>query len=549
MPKRSATSPSNRPTSKSEKPSTSISANSSPTKSTAGNLIVVLGDQLDHQNPLLRNADRQRDIICMAEVHREATHVWCHKSRLVFFFSAMRHFAEELREQGFQVWYHQLGEDPKKDLADSLGGTLRAACKEHTPARVLMLEAGDHRVQTELSKACQEISLPLDVHDDPHYLLPQSQFRTWAGDKKNLVLEHFYRWMRKRYEVLLDDKKQPVGGDWNFDSDNRKTFGKTGPTDVAETPRFTPDTITRQVIDMVSKRFAKHPGSTEAFDLPVTRTDALRALKAFIKDRLSKFGDYQDAMWEGAEELNHSRLSPMLNIHLLNPREVIAAAEEAYHSGRVPLNSVEGFIRQILGWREFIRGIYWMNMPRYESMNYFAADGKLPQFFWDGKTEMKCVADSMRLVVNKAYAHHIQRLMVLGLLAQMLGVDPLEFHQWHMAMYSDAIDWVSLPNTVGMSQFADGGIVGTKPYCATGAYIDRMSNYCKSCRFDPKVAVGDKACPFTTLYWDFLDRNLPKIENNQRLKFQLTALKNKDDKFMRDVRVKAKELMKSWKVK
>lgn len=513
-----------------------------------GKVVMVLGDQLDIDSPLLRSIDPKRDIVCMAEVVEEATHVWCHKSRLVFFFSAMRHFALELENRGIPVWYHRLTANRTLDRIQSLGELVTFIAQEFQPQAIVLLEPGDHRVAQQIKNSTKEAAVTLQFVDDPHYYLSQSDFKQWSGNRDHFVLEHFYRWMRKRFDILLQEDGTPVGGSWNFDSDNRHSFGKHGPQGVVATPDFATDGITQEVIAMVEERFATHPGSTDQFDLPVTRADALVALKHFITQRLPKFGDFQDAMWQGAEELNHSRLSPVLNIHLLNPREVVRAALDAYEEGEAALNNVEGFVRQILGWREFVRGVYWQFSPEYETLNFFKTNFNLPQFFWDGQTDMVCVADAMRLVNEKAYAHHIQRLMVLGLLAQLIGVDPYQFHQWHMAMYADAIDWVSLPNTLGMSQYGDGGIVGTKPYCATGAYIDRMSNYCKTCRYQPKEAVGPKACPFTTLYWDFLTRNRPKLRDNLRLKFQLATLAKKDEKLLQEISLQANQIRQTWNI-
>lgn len=512
-------------------------------------LVFVLGDQLDHDSPLLKNLRQGIDVVCMAEVAEEATHVWCHKSRLVFFFSAMRHFAEELRLTGVNVSYHALTTDPLQDLFYSLGEALEHAATKYRPDVIEILEPGDLRVAQQLKETAGRLTIPVHFVPDPHYYLTQEEFAEWSKNREHFVLEHFYRYMRKRFQVLLDDSGGPVGGSWNYDSDNRKSFGKNGPENIRPIKGFAPDPMTAEVIQMVEARFASHPGNTNQFDLPVTRKHALLSLRDFISYRLPNFGQYQDAMWLGAEELNHSRLSPMLNVHLLNPREVVAAAVDALESDKASLNSVEGFVRQVLGWREFVRGIYWHFAPRYETLNFFEAHYSLPQFFWDGNTEMTCVADAMRLVKEKAYAHHIQRLMVLGLLAQLIGVDPYQFHQWHMAMYADAIDWVSLPNTLGMSQFGDGGVVGTKPYCASGAYIDRMSNYCKNCRYQPKESIGPKACPFTTLYWDFLSRNFERLKDNQRLKFQLTALEKKDPALLEEIRRQADQLRVLWDVK
>ena len=511
-------------------------------------LVFILGDQLDHSSPLLANLDPAQDLVCMAEVVEEATHVWCHKSRLVFFFSAMRHFANELQDRGIQVWYHALTDDSKQDQVHSFSEAILHVAEKFRPAQIELLEPGDLRVMNEIKTVAKQIAMPLYIESDPHYFLPREEFAKWSKDREHFVLEHFYRFMRKRFQLLLDENGGPIGGSWNYDSDNRKSFGKSGPGKITPTQDFAPDALTQEIIAMVETRFKQHPGETSKFDLPVTRQQALVALQDFITHRLSKFGEFQDAMWLGAEELNHSRLSPMLNVHLLNPREVVDAAIDAFNLGRASLNSVEGFVRQILGWREFVRGIYWHFAPTYKTLNFFKAHYELPPFYWDGNTEMPCVADAMRLVRDKAYAHHIQRLMVLGLLAQLIGVDPYKFHQWHMAMYADAIDWVSLPNTLGMSQFGDGGIVGTKPYCATGAYIDRMSNYCGNCQYKPKEAIGPNACPFTTLYWDFLSRHYEQLKDNQRLKFQLTALNKKDPALLAQIRKEAQNLRAKWKI-
>ncbi|MCG8511870.1 MAG: cryptochrome/photolyase family protein, partial [Rhodospirillales bacterium] len=379
---------------------------------------------------------------------------------------------------------------------------LSADVKRLRPHRLIVLEPGDWRVHEMLQNAADHLNTELEVREDRHFHCSTELFEQWAGEKKELVLEPFYRWMRKREKVLLTREGKPVGGEWNFDKDNRETFGKDGPPLHKQPRQFRPDDTTKRVMQLVKARFGDHPGTLEHFDLPVTRKQALAFLRDFIEHRLPLFGMYEDALWTDAHFLFHSRLSAMLNVHLLNPRECVEKAIEAYEAGQAPINSVEGFVRQLLGWREFIRGIYWKHMPDYIEHNALQCkDRDVPSFFWDGQTDMNCVKHCMENVIQHGYAHHIQRLMVLGLFAQLLGVHPRRFHDWHMAMYVDAIDWVSLPNTLGMSQFGDGGIVGTKPYCATGNYINKMSNYCKACKYNYKHATGKDACPFTTLYW------------------------------------------------
>lgn len=507
------------------------------------NLVIVLGDQLDRGLSALDDYDAERDVVWMAENQTEATHVWCHKQRLVLFFSAMRHHRDDLRERGYELWYHALHADARRDSGADFAAILTTTINQLGPKRLVMTECGDYRVQQMLAECAQAHEIALQVRPDRHFYCGLDAFNAWADERNSLLLEHFYRWMR-RAEGILMDGDEPEGGQWNFDKQNRETFGREGPADLPHVRRFRPDDITRAVIDMVETRFAGHPGHIDGFDLPVTHDEARTALRDFVDRRLALFGDYQDALWTDMQFAYHSRLSAALNLHLIDPRECVDAAVAAYKSGKAPINSVEGYIRQVLGWREFVRGIYWREMPGYAHRNALRAQLPVPRAYWDGETDMACVADAMRNVVDNGYAHHIQRLMVLGLFALVAGVHPYRFHEWHMAMYLDSIDWASLPNTLGMSQFGDGGVLGTKPYCASGNYINKMSNYCKNCRFDHKQATGDKACPITTLYWDFLDRNLDAFRNNRRMVFQVKNLEKKreDEPLMADIRARAADL-------
>jgi deoxyribodipyrimidine photolyase-related protein len=350
------------------------------------------------------------------------------------------------------------------------------------------------------------------------------EFAAYAAGRKSLRMEYFYREQRRRHGVLMRDDGQgavPIGGQWNYDADNREAFGRAGPGALPPRATFEPDAVTREVIALVASRFAGHPGRLERFAWPVTRAQALQALRAFVADRLPSFGRYQDAMWPGEPWLYHAHLSAALNLKLLNPREVVAAAEAAYHAGHAPLASAEGFIRQILGWREYVRGVYWTQMPGYAERNALDAREDLPAWYWTGATDMACLRDALAQTLTHGYANHIQRLMVTGLYALMLGVQPRQVHAWYLAVYVDAVEWVELPNTLGMGLYADGGVMGSKPYVATGKYIDRMSPYCAGCRFDPAQRTGDRACPFTTLYWDFLMRHEATLAKNPRMALQL----------------------------
>ena len=336
-------------------------------------------------------------------------------------------------------------------------------------------------------------------------------------------MEFFYREMRRRHAVLMD-ADQPVGGAWNFDAENRASFGKNGPGFVPETPRFAPDAITQRVIELVNTRFAEHPGSLTSFGWPVTRAQALQVLDSFVTERLEHFGRWQDAMWGGQPWLYHAHIASSLNLKLLDPREVITRAEQAFREGSAPLAAVEGFIRQILGWREYVRGIYWLKMPVYAGLNALGATQDLPAWFWTGETDMRCLRDAIQQTLQHGYAHHIQRLMVTGLYALLHGVAPQQVHGWYLSVSVDAVEWVELPNTLGMSQFADGGLMASKPYAATGKYIDRQSDHCRACRFDPAKRTGDSACPFTTLYWDFLGRHQTLLAKNPRMALQVKNL-------------------------
>ncbi len=485
----------------------------------------------------------------MAEVAAQANPEWSHKLRIAFFFSAMRHFRDELSDKGYTVHYTELPADGCKDRGSDFADLLAADCKKLKPERLVAVMPGDYFVKQNIDGCVDNADLEIDWRDDRHFYCSHEDFAQWADGRKEMVMEMFYRLMRKREDVLMDDDGKPEGGEWNFDKENRDTFGKQGPEKLPDDPAMPIDDITSEVISLVNQRFADNPGSLENWTLPVTRKDAHKYLDQFIKKRLPLFGRYEDAMWKDEVRLYHSRLSALLNIKLLNPRECVEKAIAAYRTDNAPINSVEGFVRQILGWREFIRGVYWQEMPQYIEHNALKANLEVPEFLWNGKTEMACVRDCMQSVLDHAYAHHIPRLMVLGQLCLLLGVHPRRFHDWHMAMYLDAIDWVSLPNTLGMSQYGDGGIVGTKPYCASGKYIDRMSPYCKGCKYDPGKSTGDDACPFTTLYWSFLDRHHKSFKGNRRMAFQVKNLERKTADDLKAIRQQANKLLQDWSCK
>jgi deoxyribodipyrimidine photolyase-related protein len=473
------------------------------------NLRLILGDQLNLSVSSLSGINPEKDIVVMCEVWDEATYVKHHKKKIAFIFSAMRHFAEELRAAGYRVLYTSLN-DP--DNEGSFVGELKRASMQHKPDRIIVTEPSEYRVLQDLKS--YDFGVPIEIRVDNRFACTHDEFAQWAGERKQLRMEYFYREMRKKHDILMDGD-QPEGGKWNYDSENRKP-PKEGlqvpPTYISE-----PNDVTREVMDLVADRFADHFGDLEPFHFAITREQALQALDQFIKERLMNFGDYQDAMVQGEPWMYHSHISFYINCGLLLPMECVRAAEEAYRHGKAPLNAVEGFIRQIIGWREYVRGIYWLKMPGYETENFLDADRVLPDLFWSADTQMNCMRQCVKETKENAYAHHIQRLMVLGNFALIAGLSPEEVNEWYMIVYADAYQWVELPNVTGMILFADGGVLASKPYAASGAYINKMSDYCKGCRYKVSKKNGPDACPFNYLYWDFLIRNQEKLRSNHRV--------------------------------
>lgn len=489
-------------------------------RAAASTLLVLFGDQLSKSAGPLRSLDRSRDAILMMEVDEESTHVPSHKQRTALFLSAMRHFAQELAEDGFRVRYVEIT-DPHN--THSLSGEIERACRILAPDRLAFIHPGERRVLDIIESLRERLSIPAIIHEDEHFLCTIDGFQEWASGRKALVMEHFYRRERRRLNILMDQDGQPAGGRWNFDKDNRAAFRRAPRPPAPYMPR--PDAVTREVIDLVARRFERNPGSLASFRWPVKRAEAKRALDDFITNRLARFGDHQDAMWTGQPFLYHALLSPAMNLKLLDPREVYGAAIDAHERSEAPINAVEGFVRQVIGWREFMRGVYWTQGRDYASRNHLRQKGSLPDLYWTGETDMACMRECVGQVLDNAFGHHIQRLMVTGAFALIAGVQPREVSDWYLGMYADAVDWVTLPNTLGMSQFADGGVVATKPYAASGRYISRMSNYCAGCRFDPSQRTGERACPFTTFYWDFLIRQRDRLRPNHRMAM---ILKNVD---------------------
>lgn len=474
-------------------------------------LVPVLGDQLSLDLASLKAANRARDIVVMAEVADETTYVRHHKKKIAFILAAMRHFAAELEAAGWKVRYVRLDDGGN---GGSLTSEVARIARETKAARILVTEPGEWRVLDMIGTWETATGLPVTVLPDDRFIASRDEFTAWAAGRKSLRMEFFYREMRRKTGLLMEGEN-PVGGRWNFDSENRKPAKSD--LFIPKPLRFEPDATTRAVLDLVGHRFANHFGDLEPFWFAVTRAGAEKQLRHFLKTGLAGFGDYQDAMLLNEPFLYHSILSLYINVGLLDALDVCRRAADEWRAGRAPLNAVEGFIRQILGWREYVRGIYWLKMPGYAESNALGHTRALPDFYWTGETDLACLRAAIGQTKSEAYAHHIQRLMVTGNFALLAGLDPKAVHEWYLAVYADAFEWVELPNTLGMSQFADGGLLGSKPYAASGNYINRMSDYCASCRYDVKRRTGPGACPLNALYWDFLDRNEDKLAGNPRM--------------------------------
>ncbi len=496
-------------------------------------LILVLGDQLSENLSALREADKATDLVVMAEVRAEGSYVPHHPQKIALVLSAMRHFAESLRESGWTVAYTRL-DDPEN--SQSIAGELLRRASEHGTAKVVATTPGEWR----LIHALRDLPLELTLLPDDRFLCSQTEFAAWAEGRKQLRMEFFYREMRRKTGLMMEGD-QPAGGQWNFDHDNRKP----AKPDLfrPRPPRFAPDAVTEEVLTLVQREYPAHFGNLHPFGWAVTRADALAALDHFIRHALPTFGDEQDAMLRDDPTLSHALLSPYLNLGLLSPLEICQRVEEAWKAGHAPINAAEGFIRQIIGWREFVRGIYFLQGPDYTGRNVLGHHRALPPLYWGAKTRMTCLSHAVAQTRDMAYAHHIQRLMVTGNFALLAGVDPAQVHEWYLAVYVDAFEWVEAPNTIGMSQWADGGVVGSKPYVSSGAYIDRMSDYCGSCAYRVKDRTGPKACPFNLLYWHFLTRHRDRFAANPRMAQMYRTWDKMDDAHRRTVLAEAEEFL------
>ncbi len=501
-------------------------------------LCFILGDQLSESLSSLAVIDKHDDVVFLCEVMEEATYVAHHPKKIAFLFSAMRHFAQRLKALGYRVRYTQYDDATN---AGSFDMELRRAISEEKIAEVHVTHPGEWRVLQKMKTLEQQLLIPLIIHQDTRFLCSLQEFNSWAKDKKQIRMEYFYRMMRQKYHLLMDSRGKPIGGSWNYDEQNRKNANHI---EIFPSRLTHPiDEVTSKVLSLVEQEFSHHFGQLQPFNFAVTRDEALAEAHYFIEYCLAHFGDYQDAMLSNEVNLYHSRLSFYLNAGLLLPLELCRMAEEAFKQKLAPLNAVEGFIRQILGWREYVRGIYWLLMPEYGNRNYFNSSRPLPGLYWGQDTQMFCMKEVVRQTQVEAYSHHIQRLMITGNFALLAGLNPKEVCEWYLAVYADAYEWVELPNTLGMALYADGGVMASKPYAASGKYIKRMSNFCKSCVYNPEELIGERACPFNSLYWNFIGQHQETLKNNSRLHYVYLNWVKMDQKKKNDIFLKANEVL------
>lgn len=502
--------------------------------------IWILGDQLALAHTALAAADPARDVVLMIEPRRGGGYGRFHKIKLVLLFAAMRHFAERLREGGWTVDYHGLGD------GEDIAGAWKTHRARFSSAELWVMEPNNYAEREMVRKTAAGQGMTLREFETCQFLVSRSEFAAFAGNRKRLLMENHYRLARQRLGILISPDGSPEGGAWNFDHDNRRTltdWKRDGAPRPPARTAFPPDKITREVQREVGTVFEKNPGRVEEFSLPVTREGALEVLRDFVEVRLVRFGDYQDLMLQDSPGMFHSWISGPLNIGLLEPRECLEAAISAWRAGRAPLAAVEGFVRQILGWREFVNGVYWMRMPEYAAVNALEATRPLPDFFQTGETSMNCLRTVIGEVQATAYNHHIQRLMILGNFLLLAGIRPQEALRWFTDLYIDGFDWVMAANVLGMALHADGGFMATKPYAGSAAYISKMSNYCSGCRYDPKKKSGEGCCPFNLLYWDFYDRHAEKFAKNPRTSMMVNAWRKRPEAEREAIRREAAEFL------
>ncbi|WP_422083899.1 cryptochrome/photolyase family protein [Ulvibacterium sp.] len=501
-------------------------------------LRLILGDQLNLEHSWFNEVDDSTTYL-MAELRQETDYVKHHIQKVVAFFISMRNFAKELEKKGHKVIYLKIG-DPEnpQDLEK-----LITMYMEHSGAEKFEYQLPDeYRLDSQLQSICPILGVETESYDTEHFYTTRHELKDFFKGKQQLIMESFYRMMRKKHDILMVNG-QPKGSKWNFDQSNRKKW--KGTPRIPQEKMFGVDVsaVAQQIRSSGVETFGNLDEAN--FNWPVSRKDCLLMVHYFCEHLLKYFGDYQDAMHTDEKFLFHSRLSFAMNSKMLSPKEVVNQVLEYYdhHSHEIHISQIEGFIRQIIGWREYMRGIYWKEMPSYRDHNKLGNYNKLPDFYWTGHTKMNCLKQAIQQSLDTAYAHHIQRLMVTGNFALLTQTHPDEVDQWYLGIYIDAVEWVEITNTRGMSQFADGGLVATKPYVSSANYINKMSNYCTDCHYSPKQKTGEQGCPFNALYWNFLDEKKEYFVNNPRMSMMLNLLEKKDKPELRDLKQRARDII------
>lgn len=490
---------------------------------------LVFVDQLSKNNLVYESISKEDSLLFFEPMSSfyELPH---HKQKLIYLITSLRKYIPTINHE--RVIHEKVTENHQ-----GLTKTLKRIFSEQQFEKLYVTKPSDYQTLKELMFFCQSNSIILNVLEDTKFVSNEEDFNLWSKGKKSLIQEYFYRWIRKKHSVLMDEGK-PEGGKWNLDKENRKGASALKEI-IPDRKLIKTDELTIGVMVEVDKIFNKSFGDFENFNWATTHKEAWNQMLEFFDTYFKNYGSFQDAMKSNEPFMFHSLLSAYLNSGLLDPMDCIEEAECRYRNNKAPLNSVEGFIRQIIGWREFIRGIYWSNMPHYKELNFFNNTNKLPSFFWDGNTKMHCIADVVDTTKKNAYAHHIQRLMVTGNFAMLSGISPNDICDWYLSVYIDAYEWVELPNTLGMATFSDGGVVGSKPYAASGKYINRMSNYCSSCEYNPKNTIEDDSCPFNYLYWNFLMKNQGLLSKNPRMGLIYNTLSKFQEPFKEQVKRKS----------
>jgi len=504
-------------------------------------LRLILGDQLNHKHSWY-DATNKDTLYFLAEMRQETDYVTHHIQKIVAFFASMRNFYQYLKDNGHQVIYYEIdAEENKQNLVENL----QQLIKKYEVEKFEYQLPDEYRLDKQLKDFCSDLKIEFEVLDTEHFYTSRTELAQFYEGKKEMTMEYFYRDMRKKHGVLMQNEKNPEGGKWNFDKSNRNKW--KGKPEIPHEKGFRKDVSS--ILEQIKQQKIKTMGEIEEknFNWPTSRSDSLKVLNYFCKELLPKFGDYQDAMHTDQKYLFHSRLSFAMNSKMLSPQEVIEKVTDAYYesSETMHISQAEGFVRQILGWREYMRGVYWKEMPNFRRCNKLDNQNPLPDFYWTAKTKMNCLHHSIKQSLEQSYAHHIQRLMITGNFALLTQIHPDEVDDWYLGIYIDAIEWVEMPNTRGMSQFADGGLVATKPYVSSGSYINKMSNYCNGCHYNVHKKEGDEACPFNSLYWNFLDEKREHFKNNQRMNMMMSLLDKMNTETLNKHRERARKIIKN----